>query len=184
MENKAQGDQSSAVAVFSDYSGAENAIRSLKSSGFDITKLSVLGKDFQSEDNVVGIYGTGDRLKYWGKMSAFWGGMWGLLAGSAFLIVPGIGPVLIAGPVAAWIVSALEGAVFVGGVSALGAGLVSLGISKDKALKYESSIKAGKFLLILHGTETDAIKARNTLESTEAEEIDIHRMPPEPAHAG
>jgi hypothetical protein len=184
MENKAQEDQSSAVAIFSDHSGAENAIKSLKDSCFDITKLSVLGKDFQSEDNVVGIYGAGDRMKYWGKMGAFWGGMWGLLAGSAFLIVPGVGPVVIAGPVAAWIVSALEGAVFVGGVSALGAGLVSLGISKDKALKYESSIKAGKFLLILHGTETDAVKARNTLESTEAEEVDIHRMPPEPARVG
>jgi hypothetical protein len=184
MENKAQEDQSSAVAVFSDHSGAENAIRALKNSGFDITKLSVLGKDVQSEDNVVGIYGAGDHLKYWGKMGTFWGGMWGLLAGSAFLIVPGIGPVVIAGPVAAWIVSALEGAVFVGGVSALGAGLVCLGICRDKALKYESSIKAGKLLLILHGTETDAIKARNTLESTAAEEIDIHRMPPEPAHVG
>jgi len=184
MENKAQEDQSSAVAVLSDQSGAENAIKALKNSCFDITKLSVLGKDFQSEDNVVGIYGAGGRMKYWGTMGAFWGGMWGLLAGSAFLIVPGIGLVVIAGPVAAWIVSALQGAVFVGGVSALGAGLVSLGISKDKALKYESSIKAGKFLLILHGTETDAIKARNALESTEAEEVDIHRMPPEPAHVG
>ncbi len=184
MENKAQEDQSSAVAVFSDHSAAENAIRALKGSGFDITKLSVLGKDFQSEDNVVGIYGAGDRLQYWGKMSAFWGGMWGLLAGTAFLIVPGIGPVVIAGPVAAWIVSALEGAVCVAGMSALGAGLVSLGISKDRALKCECSIKAGKFLLILNGTETDAIKAKNTLESTEAEEIDIHRMPPEPTHVG
>jgi hypothetical protein len=38
--------------------------------------------------------------------------------------------------------------------------------------------------LILHGTDADAIKARNTLESTAAEEIDIHRMPPEPAHVG
>jgi hypothetical protein len=184
MENKAQEDQSSAVAVFSAHSGAENAIRALKSSGFDIRKLSILGKGFQSEDNVVGIYAAGDRLKYWGKMGAFWGDMWGLLAGAAFLIVPGIGLVVIAGPVAAWIISALEGAVFVGGVSALGAGLVSLGISKDNALKYESSMKAGKFLLILHGTDADAIKARNTLESTAAEEIDIHQMPPEPARVG
>jgi hypothetical protein len=182
MENKAQEDQSSAVAVFSDLSGAENAIGALKNSGFDIRKLSVLSKDFHSEDSVVGFYGASDRMKYWGKMGAFWGAMWGHSAGAAFLIVPGIGPVVIAGPFAGWIISALEGAVFVGGVGALGAGLVSLGISKDKALRYESSMKAGKFLLILQGTDSDAIKARNTLESTEAEEIDIHRMPPEPAH--
>jgi hypothetical protein len=114
-------------------------------------------------------------------MGAFWGGLWGLLAGAAFLIIPGVGPVVIAGPVAAWVIGALEGAIFVGGVSALGAGLVSLGIPKDKVLKYESSIRAGKFLLISHGTDEAVIRARNILESTEAEGVDIHALPPEPA---
>jgi hypothetical protein len=174
-------DQSSAVAIFTDHTNAENAIKELKKGGFDIKKLSIVGRDYHSEENVVGFYQTGDRMKYWGKMGAFWGGLWGLLAGAAFLIIPGIGPVVIAGPVAAWIVGALEGAVFVGGVSALGAGLVSLGIPKDKVLKYESSIKAGKFLLLSHGTDEDVLRAKKLLETTAAEEVDIHRLPPEPA---
>jgi hypothetical protein len=47
-------------------------------------------------------------MKYWGKMGAFWSGLWGLLAGAAFLIIPGVGPVVAAGPVTGWIIGATE----------------------------------------------------------------------------
>jgi hypothetical protein len=67
-------------------------------------------------------------MKYWGKLGAFWGGVWGLLFGSAMFLIPGVGPLLVAGPLVGWIVGALEGAVVVGGLSAMGAGLYSLGI--------------------------------------------------------
>jgi hypothetical protein len=59
---------------------------------------------------VVGYYNTGDRMKYWGKTGAFWGGFWGLLFGAAFFALPGLGAVFVAGPVVAWIEGALEGA--------------------------------------------------------------------------
>src|ERR1700723_1855381 len=109
-------DKSSVVAIFDSHDRAEDAIRELQKSGFDMKKLSIIGKDYHTEENVVGYYNTGDRMKYWGKMGAFWGGIWGLLFGAAFFVVPGIGPVLVAGPVAAWIVAALEGAAVVGGL--------------------------------------------------------------------
>ena len=54
-------------------------------------KLSIVGKDYHTEENVVGYYTTGDRMKYWGKLGAFWGGFWGMLFGSAFFWLPGIG---------------------------------------------------------------------------------------------
>jgi hypothetical protein len=182
MSTKTAGaDENSLVAIFGEHSGAENAIRDLKKSGFDIKRLSIVGRDFQSEDNVVGFYTTGDRMKYWGKMGAFWGGLWGLLVGAAFLIIPGVGPVILAGPVTGWIIGALEGAIFVGGVSVLGAGLVSVGIPRDKVLKYESAVKSGKFLLVLHGTTAEAEKVRNVLEATDAEIIEIHQVPSMPA---
>ncbi len=60
-------------------------------------------------------------------------------------------------------VAALEGAVVVGGLSALGAGLLSLGIPKNSVVKYEASIKAGKFVLVAHGTAEEAAKARDML---------------------
>jgi len=162
------------VAVYNDHVQAEEAVDQLKRAGFDMKKLSIVGKDYHTEENVVGYYNAGDRMKYWGKMGAFWGGIWGLLFGAAFFFVPGIGPVLIAGPVAAWIVAALEGAVVVGGLSAIGAGLYSIGIPKDSILQYEVALKADKFLLIAHGTTDDVAKAKKTIEQTSPVEVNVH----------
>jgi hypothetical protein len=175
MSTTPRQDQNSVVAVFSQHSAAENAIKELKGGGFDIKKLAVVGRDYQSESDVVGFYNTGDRMKYWGKWGAFWGGLWGLLFGAAFLIVPGIGPVVAAGSIVSWIVAALEGAVVVGGLSALGAGLYSLGIPKNSVLKYETSIKAGKFVLVAHGTAEEVAKARDMLKTSGAEQIDSYQ---------
>ena len=99
----------SVVAVFESHDQAEDAIRELQKDGFDMKKLSIVGKDYHTEEHVVGYYTTGDRMAYWGKLGAFWGGFWGLsLFGSAFFWVPGIGPLLVAGPLVMWIVGALE----------------------------------------------------------------------------
>lgn len=174
MNNTPGQDQNSVVAVYNQHSAAENAIKELKDGGFDIKKLAVVGRDYQTEEDVVGFYNTGDRMKYWGKWGAFWGGLWGMLAGAAFLIVPGIGPVVAAGSIVDWIIAALEGAVVVGGVSALGAGLFSLGIPKNSVVKYETSIKAGKFVLVAHGTAEEAAKARDLLKTSGAEQIDTY----------
>jgi hypothetical protein len=95
-------------------------------------KMSIVDKDYHSDEHVVGYYNAGDRMKYWGKQGAFWGGIWGMLFGAAFFVIPGLGPILVAGPLVAWIIGALEGAVVVGGLSALGAGLYSIGIPKDR----------------------------------------------------
>ena len=184
MEGKTDDqDRSLAIATFTNHPAAENAIKELSQRGFDIKKLSIVGRDYHSEENVIGFYTRGDRIKYWGKLGAFWGGLWGLLAGAAFLMIPGIGPLLIAGPITTWVVGALEGAVLVGGVSALGAGLVGLGIPKDKGVNYETSIKAGKFLLISHGTNEDAKRANDILRQLRAEEVELHLQEPEPARA-
>jgi hypothetical protein len=162
------------VAVYNDHVQAEQAVDQLKKTGFDMTKLSIVGKDYHTEENVVGYYNAGDRMKYWGKMGAFWGGVWGLLFGAAFFVVPGIGPVLVAGPVAAWIVAALEGAAVVGGLSAIGAGLYGIGIPKDSILRYEVALKADKFLLIAHGTADEVAKAKETIERTLPVEVTVH----------
>jgi hypothetical protein len=100
--------------------------------------LSIVGKGYHTDEQAVGYYTAGDRMKYWGKVGAFWGGFWGLLFGSALFMIPGLGPILAAGPVVAWIVAGLEGAVEVGALGALGAGLYSIGIPKDSIVKYET----------------------------------------------
>src|SRR5271156_2564935 len=135
-------DTNAVIASYANHTAAEEAVKELQKSGFDMKKLSVVGKDYHTEENVTGYYNAGDRMKYWGKWGAFWGGLWGLLVGAAFFVIPGIGPVLVAGPLAAWIVGSLEGAVVVGGVSAIGAGLYSIGVPKDSILQYDEAIKA------------------------------------------
>jgi Protein of unknown function (DUF3341) len=169
-------DSTAVVAVYDSHTAAEEAISELKKAGFDMTKLSVVGKDYHTEEHVVGYYTTGDRLKYWGSMGAFWGGLWGFLVGAAFFWVPGVGPLLVAGPIAAWIIGALEGAVVVGGLSVLGAALYSAGIPKDSILKYETAIKADKFLVVVHGTADEAAKAKEILATTKAAEVSEHTL--------
>ena len=123
-------------------------------------------------------------MKYWGKMGALWGGFWGLLFGAAFFWVPGVGPLLVAGPLSAAIVAALEGGVVVGGLSALGAGLFGIGIPKDSIIKYETAIKVDQYLLVAHGTVDEVGKAREILKTTKPAQLDEHALSnPEPAMA-
>jgi uncharacterized membrane protein len=162
------------VAVYNTHEEAEKAVRELQRSGFDMHKLSIVGKDYHTEEDVVGYYSTGDRMKSWGKTGAFWGGLWGMLFGSAFFLMPGFGPLLAAGPLVGWIVGALEGAAVIGGLSALGAGLFSIGIPKDSVIQYETQIKAGKFIVIAHGSPNEVKDAKSTLAATTQKGIDIY----------
>ncbi len=167
-------EQNATVAVYDTHAGAEEAVKELQRRGIDMRTLSIIGRDPHTDEHVVGYYNIGDRMKYWGKTGAFWGGFWGFLFGSAFFFIPGIGPVLAAGPVVGWIVAALEGAAVVGGVSAVGAGLYSIGIPKDSIVKYETAIKTDKFLVMVHGSASDVEKARGVLESTRPFSVTVH----------
>lgn len=162
------------VAVYDSHTDAEEAVKQLQRGGFDVKKLSIVGKDYHTEEHAVGYYNLGDRMKHSGKLGAFWGGIWGLLVGAAFFAVPGIGPVLVAGPLAASIVGALETAVVVGGLSAIGAGLVGLGIPKDSVIQYETALKADKFLVVAHGTAEDVARAQGILATTRTVQMNVH----------
>ncbi len=166
--------ENAAVAIFNTHTEAEQAIKQMQKAGFDMKKLSIVGKDYHTEEQVVGYYNTGDRVKYWGKLGAFWGGLWGLLFGSAFFLVPGVGQIVALGPVVGWVLGALESAAVVGGLSALGAGLFSIGIPKDSIVKYESALKADKFLIIAHGSQPDLEKAKEIMGSSGAAEVSDH----------
>lgn len=97
------------------------------------------------------------------------------MLGSAAFAVPGIGPVLMAGPIVAWIVGALEGAAVVGGLSAIGAGLYGMGIPEYSVLQYETALKTGNnFLLMVHSTAEEVDKAKKAIESTKPIHVTIH----------
>jgi len=167
----------SVVAIYETHVQAEEAVKELQDAGVDMKSLSIAAKDTHADEHVVGYYNAGDRMKYWGKIGAFWGGFWGLLFGSALFAIPGIGPLLVAGPLVGWIVAGLEGAVVVGGVSAVGAGLVSIGIPKDSVLEYEVALKSDKFLLIVHGTADEVDKAKEIIAGTRHSLYKVHGTP-------
>ena len=158
--------KSALVALNPKHTDAEAAIKELQHAGFDMKRLSIVGKDYHTEEDVVGYYNAGDRMKYWGKLGAFWGAVWSLLFGSAFFLIPGLGPLVVAGPLVQSIVAVLEGAVVMGGMSALGAGLYSIGIPEDSILQYETALKANEFLLVAHGSDQEVAHAKEVLEAT------------------
>jgi hypothetical protein len=162
-----QADHSPAY-VFDTRADAEAAIQSLSRSGFDVKKLSLVGKGYHSEQHPVGFYTAGDKIRAWSGTGAFWGGIWGLLLAPAVFFLPGVGLVAMAGPVVAALVGALEGAVLVGGVSALGAALSQVGVPEDQVIKYETALKVDKYVLLVQGNPEDQARARSVLASSAA----------------
>ncbi len=164
----------SVVAVFSNHQAAETAIKKLAEDGFEIKNLSIIGKGYHSEEKVVGFYNTGDRVKFWGLRGAFWGGLWGLFFGGLFMSVPIIGNVVILGYLATVAIAAVDNAIILGGVSALGAAIYSIGIPKNSAIHYETAVKEENFLVMAHGPASEMLRAKKILGTTGPVRVDLH----------
>ncbi|MBW4692699.1 MAG: DUF1269 domain-containing protein [Lyngbya sp. HA4199-MV5] len=166
-------DKHEVVSLFPSHVEAETAVIDLQKAGFDVQKISIIGKDYQTTEHVRGFFTWKDTAKagageagYWGS---FFGGLFGILTGVGLLFVPGVGPVIVAGHVAGVLAGWIEGLI-IGGVGAAVAGglvgaLVGLGIPKEKALKYETEIKAGKFVVIASGTDAEIEQAQQILKN-------------------
>lgn len=156
------------VGIFDTHRQAEDAIKDLQRSGLNMQNLSIVGKGYTKEEQPIGFYTTGDRVKFWGGTGALWGGLWGLLFGAALFWIPGIGPVVVGGSLVSILISVFESAAVVGGLSALGAALYSLGVPKNSIVKYESALKADKYLVIAHGDASEIEKARLSMQQMSA----------------
>ncbi len=167
----------SIIAVYRTHDQAESAVKELQHAGFNMQTLSIAARDTHTDEQVVGYYTAGDRMIRWGGIGAFWGGFWGLLFGAGMFAIPGLGAVLVAGPLVAWIVAALEESVVVGGISAIGAGLLSIGIPKDSVLKYDVALKTDKYLLIAHGLPEEVESAKRVLDGTSPISSEMHGQP-------
>jgi hypothetical protein len=156
----------SVVAIYDSHAGAEAGVRALQQEGLDMKRLSIVGKNFHTEEHALGFYTSGDRMKFWGTRGAFWGGLWGMLFGGAFFFIPTIGPIVVMGPLVGWIVGALEVAALGGAAGVVGAALASIGIPKDSVVKYELAVKGGKFLVLVRGNADMIEHARSVLGTT------------------
>ncbi len=162
------------IAVFADHSAAEAAVKKLSAAGFEMKNLSVVGKGYHTDEKVVGFYNIGDRIKFWGTRGAFWGGLWGLFFGGLFMTIPVVGHVIVLGYLGAMAISAIETAVIVGGMSALGAALYSIGVPKDSVIQYETALKADGFLVMAHGPAAEVARAKTILGTSNPSRLDVH----------
>ena len=174
MQVRTQDALDSVAAVFPDHQAAEAAVEKLTAAGITLKAVSIVGKGYHTDEKVLGFYNMGDRVRFWGSRGAFWGGLWGLFFGGMFLTLPVTGPVILVGYVAAAAVSAIEGAAMVGGLSALGAALASIGIPRDSVLQYETAIAADGFLVMAHGTAGDMAQAEYVLKGLNPSHLELH----------
>jgi hypothetical protein len=161
------------TAVFGIYStrpAAEEAVSALRTAGFRDTDISVLmadnqgTKDFAAEKHTKAPEGTAAGVTTGGAI----GGILGGLIGAGVLAIPGVGPLLAAGP----IIGALTGVGAGGVVGGIIGALVGLGIPEYEAKRYEGRIKQGGILLSVHCDNSDYVKrAEDTLRQTGAADI-------------
>jgi hypothetical protein len=165
----------SIVAVYRDHPAAERAVRRLHEEGFALADLSIVGRDFQTSEEPIGFVTPGDYAKAGAKTGAWFGGLFGLVVGAAFLVLPGIGPVIVAGPLAAAVVAAMEGALAGTAVGSLAGALIGWGVPKERALKYETHVKGGKFLVVVRGNSGVIARARTTLAEHSFDSLSVYK---------
>ena len=165
--------QATVIAVYPDHASAEDAVRRLQKDGIPMQNVSIIGQDFQAVEKPLGFVTTGSVAKEGAKVGAWTGGLFGLLVGAAFLVLPGVGAVVIAGPLAAALLGGVEGALAGAAFGGLTGALVGLGVSRDKAIRYESQVKAGKFLVTLQGDAPQIERAKSLLTAGKAETTEV-----------
>jgi hypothetical protein len=151
----------------------------LIAAGFPANQLSIVAKDLQSEIHINGFVTTGEIAGRSAATGAWVGGLFGVLAGTALLFVPGAGPLIVLGPLAGAAVGAAEGALVGGGLGAI------LGhfVEERHIPKYQELVRAGDYLLVAYGTEQDVQRAEQILNDTVATDVqrhDRHRSDPGP----
>jgi hypothetical protein len=100
--------------------------------------------------------------------------LWGLFFGGVFMVIPVVGHVIVLGYLASMAISAVEGAVVVGGLSVLGSALYSIGVPKDSVIAYETALKADSFLVMAHGASSEIVRAEAILKTTNPSRLDVH----------
>ena len=164
----------SVVGVYKTLVRAEAAVRSLGDGAFPIQKVTIIAKNLEDDRRVHGYVTACDVAKSSAATGAWVGGIFGLLVGAAFLWVPGVGPLVVVGSLASVLLGGIEGAVAGAAVTGVLGWLINVGISKEKILKYEEAVKAGKFLVVAHGPADAVKKAREILAGSKADQLDVH----------
>jgi hypothetical protein len=164
------GKNTAAFGIYKSTAAAEVAVDQLVSAGFSNQDVSVLmsdnegSRDFAAEKNTKAPEGTATGVGVGGTV----GGAVGLLAGIGALAIPGVGPLIAAGP----IMGALAGLGVGGAVGGIVGALVGLGIPEYEAKRYEGHVKDGGILVSVHCDSSQEIsRAKDILKTTGADDI-------------
>jgi hypothetical protein len=173
------------VAQYDNQQAARRAVERLIDKEYPMDWISVLGKAESSGDDVLGIYykDSGERMKHWATHGALWGGLWGVLSAAAGLfVVPGLGSMLLIGPIVELLVGGAAGAAVAGGAMAGAAALSQvavalhrMGVPEAQLQAYHAALEEGHYLVLVRcGDDTDVARWRPELGWPAPERIDVY----------
>lgn len=158
------------IGVFSQEDRAKEAINDLKSQGFDEREISLIVRDEQQQG---GEGGEGDRFTMEQQdlsegviTGGALGGVAGILAGAGALLIPGVGPIIAAGPLAAFLTGVVGGGIV--------GGLVDYGIPEERGRYFESRVKQGDILVTMKVEDDETERVTSLLERYGAEDVEAH----------
>lgn len=169
------------VAIFETHDDAERALHALNNAGIDLRKISIVGRDYQTEEHATGFYKLGDRMRFFGGLGAFWGTLAGILLGAFVMFIPVFGHLIVLGPLASTIVAGLEGAALGGATGALVGALTAIGVPRNSAIRYELAVEANKFLVTVQGGRDDIERAEQVLGTAGSTSVETHGLMEEAA---
>jgi len=149
---EAASERAIVLACFRSEDTVQRTLDRLAEEDFPLDQVSLLARAGGSGDDPLGVYysNTDERIKGWGKLGAIWGGLLGGMVG--MFVLPGIGPLMIAGPVIEMLLGAgLGGALGAGSaaLSELSVAIHRMGVPAEQLQEIEEQIKSGHYVLTL-----------------------------------
>ncbi|MDK2879200.1 MAG: hypothetical protein PWR06_1916 [Thermoanaerobacteraceae bacterium] len=162
------------IGVFDSKEQAEKAVSQMRNSGFDTNEISIVAKGAKGEagrggngddddgDGNLGMDTVADGTTTGGVL----GGLAGLALGAGALAVPGLGPIIAAGPIAGLISGAATGGV--------AGGLIDWGIPEERGRYYEGEVKKGRILAVVRAHEQKVGNAAKIMRQNGAKDVETH----------
>jgi uncharacterized membrane protein len=167
--------KTSVFCIATSHSQAERIVENLQKAGFPAAEISVLLPADEGKHDIGHVKSSKapEGATTGAVTGGVTGGVIGLLAGIGALAIPGVGPLIAAGP----IIAALSGAAVGGATGGIVGGLIGLGIPEIEAKRYEEKLKAGNYLISVHAQDGDRKDlAKNIFKTAGAEDITVSSM--------
>ncbi len=167
------------LTVFKSQADAEAAIRQLAKDGYDLSKVSMLGRDWDGGEQLPVRSNDNGQPGPSAPPCPSWGGIRGMLVGSGFFVVPSIGPLVVAGPLLTWIIRSMGTLPGPDKQGAMGVALHQLGIPAASVSRCQAALRSGKVVVIAEGSAMMMILAREIFRRTPVEVLEQHMHPPD-----